>query len=210
MEYAMVAGIPPTEPRHSKHLLYYYLPLPKLSTYLPQIRTSIPRRYLIINLSYPPFLAINLPKRAARLWMRWVGGIRCTLVAPLLQVDIGGVRRMPLWRITYIWITISQPGQVTPHSDTIPILAGPLVWLPTLPIIYDHISLTLVERPKAKAHMTIMAMGVINMLPHAAVIPIAGALGQTPRLLVNSMSNQRNSILAPSLSANAPACLLPS
>ena len=84
------------------------------------------------------------------------------------------------------------------------------MWLPTLPIIYDHISILLVERPKAKAHMTIRAMGVINMLPHAAVIPIAGALGQTPRLLVNSVPNQRNSILAPSLSTNAPTCLLPS
>ncbi len=86
-----------------------------------------------------------------------------------------------------------------PHSDTIPILAGPLVWLPTLPIIYNHISLPSVERPKAKAHMTIRAMGVINMLPHAAVIPIAGALEQTPRFLVNSVPNQRNLILAPSL-----------
>jgi hypothetical protein len=32
-------------PRHSKHLLNYYNPLLELSTYLPQIRTPIPRRY---------------------------------------------------------------------------------------------------------------------------------------------------------------------
>ncbi len=97
-----------------------------------------------------------------------------------------------------------------PHSDTIPILAGPLVWLPTLTIIYDHISLPSVERPKAKAQMTIRAMDVINMPPHAAVIHIAGALGQTPRHLKNSVPNQCNSTLAPSHSANAPARLLPS
>jgi hypothetical protein len=58
----------------------------------------------------------------------WVGGIKFSLASPLLQVDIGGVGKKPLWRNIYHY-PISL--EVAMHDATTVIsLAGPLVWLP--------------------------------------------------------------------------------
>jgi hypothetical protein len=58
----------------------------------------------------------------------WVGGNKISLASPLLQVNIGGVGRTPLWRIL-----CQRPTNFTfeIHIQTATTtLAGPLVWLP--------------------------------------------------------------------------------
>ncbi len=71
-------------------------------------------------------LLFDPPRRAPHLM--WVGGIKFTLVSPLLQVDIGGVGRTPLGRILYHQPTRSKTG--THHAKLIASLSGPHVWLP--------------------------------------------------------------------------------
>jgi hypothetical protein len=58
----------------------------------------------------------------------WVGGIKFTLVSPILQVDIRVVGRTPLGRSMYHQPTSLKTG--THHAKLIATLAGPHVWLP--------------------------------------------------------------------------------
>jgi hypothetical protein len=89
-------------------------------------RIAILRKKMLHSWTYPPPPVTNLPRRAALLRMRWVGGITCLPESPLLQVEIEGVGRTPLWRIIHPTnLTLAIHVQ-----KATPTLAGPLVWLP--------------------------------------------------------------------------------
>jgi hypothetical protein len=85
------------------------LPLPRMHTLLLT---------LIHGRTHPPPLEQTLlPMQAATPRMRWVGGIKCPLAAPLLQVGSGGVGRRQLWR------NIGQQNMVIKI-----VMVGPHVW----------------------------------------------------------------------------------
>ena len=71
-----------------------------VSPVFPHNQTPPYRRNLIHCSIYPPTIAILLLNQAAVPWLTWVGGVKCHLMSPLLQVDVEGVGRRPLWRKT--------------------------------------------------------------------------------------------------------------
>ncbi len=128
MESALTAGYNP----HTTHRIPNILPSHKikLSAFLfpPQQATPLLHRNLIPSWTNPPPMKTLLLKWAAVPWLMWVGGIKSTLVSPLLQVDIGGVGRTPLGRNLYHQPTSLKTG--THHALLIATLTGPHVWLP--------------------------------------------------------------------------------
>ncbi len=102
----------------------------KLSAFLfpPKLATPLSHRTLIPSWTYPSPMKTLLPKWAAVPWLMWIGGIKFPMVSPLLQVDIGGVGRTPLWRSIYHQPTSSITG--TRYAKIIATFAGPHVGLP--------------------------------------------------------------------------------
>jgi hypothetical protein len=94
-------------------------------------------------------------------------GIRCTPVAPLLKVDIGGVGRMPLWRSLYQQQIILK--QAILKSTAITTLAGPHDWLP----IQNHTS---APSTKSQVKTKIKDDTGVNTFPPTTAIPFVVVL----------------------------------
>ncbi len=142
-----------------------------------------------------------LSKWAAVPWLMWVGGIKFTLVFPLLQVYIGGVGRTSLWRSMYHQQTSSKTG--THYAKLIATLAGPHVWVP----IYNLTLSLLIPTTWARIQMPSGARSLMakDANPPMTVIPIGGVVGRIPKWLADSAHNRLNLIPAPSHSENALA-----